>query len=44
MAYKIYAAILAEGLRGEIQGKGSLPETQAGFRKERGTMDNVMIL
>jgi len=31
-------------LRGEIKGKGSLPETQAGFRKERGIMDNVMIL
>jgi len=32
-AYKIYAAILAERLREEIEGKGSLPETQAGFRK-----------
>jgi len=43
-AYKIYAAILAERLRKEIEGKGSLSETQADFRKERGTMDNVKIL
>jgi len=43
-AYKIYAAILAERLREEIDRKGSLPETQAGFRKGRGTMDNVRIL
>jgi len=35
---------LAERLREEIEGKGSLPETQAGFRKGRGTMDNVRIL
>jgi len=41
-AYKIYAAILAERLREEIKGKGSLPETQADFRKGRGTMDNIM--
>jgi len=43
-AYKIYAAILAERLREEIEGMGSLPETQAGFRKGRLTMDNVKIL
>jgi len=42
-AYKIYA-ILAKRLREEIEEKGSLPETQAGFRKGRGTMDNVRIL
>jgi len=45
MAYKIYAAILAKRLSEEIERKGgSLPETQAGFRKGRGTMDNVRIL
>jgi len=43
-AYKIYAAILAKRLREEIERKGSLPETQVGFRKGRGTMDNVRIL
>jgi len=31
-AYKIYAAILTETLRGEIERKGSLAEIQAGFR------------
>jgi len=35
---------LTERLREKIEGKGSLPETQAGFRKGRGTMDNVRIL
>jgi len=43
-AYKIYAVILAERLREEIERKRSLPETQAGFRKRRKTMDNVRIL
>jgi len=42
--YKIYAAILAEKLREEIELKGSLPEIQAAFRKGRETMDNVRIL
>jgi len=31
-------------LKEEIEGKGILPETQAGFRKGRRTIDNVMIL
>jgi len=35
--YKIYAAILAERLSKEIERKRSLPETQAGFKKGRGT-------
>jgi len=43
-AYKIYETILAKRLRKEIEEKGNLPETQAGFRKGKGTMDNVMIL
>jgi len=43
-AYKIYAAILAERLSEEIERKGSLPETQAVFRKGRGTMNNVRFL
>jgi len=44
MAYKIHVAILAEKLREEIEEKGSLPVFQAGFKKGRETMDNVMIL
>jgi len=43
-AYKVYAAILTERLRQEMEEKGILPETQAGFRKKRGTMDNIYIL
>jgi hypothetical protein len=27
----------------EIEEKGVIPDSQAGFRKERGTMDNVGI-
>jgi len=44
MAYKIYAAILAERLREKIEVTGSLPKTQADFRKGKGNMNNVMIL
>jgi len=43
-AYNIYAAILAERLSEEIERKASLLETQAGFRKGRGTIDNMRIL
>jgi len=38
--YKIYAAILAERFKKEIEGKENLPETQIGFRKGKNTMDN----
>jgi len=34
-AYKVYAAILAVRLKEEIEGKGSLSEKQADFRKGR---------
>lgn len=42
--YKIYAGILNERLKREIEGKNLLYEGQAGFRKGRGTMDNIYIL
>jgi len=35
-AYKIYAMVLAERLRREMEEKGMLPEGQAGFRKGKG--------
>lgn len=35
-AYKVYAAVLANRLRKEIEEKELVPESQAGFRKERG--------
>lgn len=43
-AYKIYAEILRGRLEAEVNEKKVLPEGQAGFRKERSTMDNVFIL
>lgn len=43
-AYKLYAAILSERLKKEVEDKGIIPETQAGFRKHRGMMDNAFIL
>jgi hypothetical protein len=35
---------LSERLKREIEEKGVLPDSQAGFRKGRGTVDNVYIL
>lgn len=43
-AYKIYAAVLNERLRKEIREKNILPESQAGFRENRGTIDNAYTL
>lgn len=43
-AYKLYASILAERLGKEVEDKNILSETQAGFGKERSTMDNIYIL
>ncbi|XP_029164823.1 uncharacterized protein LOC114936023 [Nylanderia fulva] len=39
--YKVYATVLAERLRGEIEEKGMLPPNQTGFRKGMGTVDNI---
>lgn len=43
-AYKIYAEILKESLEKEVEKKEILPESQAGFRKGRSTIDNIFIL
>lgn len=42
--YRIYGAVLAERLREEVEGDGIMPENQAGFRKERGVMDNIFLI
>ncbi|KAH0816889.1 hypothetical protein GEV33_005903 [Tenebrio molitor] len=42
--YKLYASVLSERMKREIEEKGVLPDSQAGFRKGRGTEDNVYIL
>ena len=39
--YKMYAMVLDERLRREIESKGMVPDSQAGFREGRGTIDNV---
>ncbi|XP_025267961.1 golgin subfamily A member 6-like protein 6 [Camponotus floridanus] len=43
-AYKIYAMILEEKLRKEVERLKLLPETQAGFRKRRSCIDNIFAL
>lgn len=42
--YKIYATILEDKLTKEIEEQNILPDTQAGFRKGRSTIDNIYIL
>jgi len=43
LAYKLYAAVLAERLGKETEEK-SVSKSQAGFRKDRSTIDNIYIL
>jgi len=43
-AYKVYAEMLRNRIEKEVKGKDMIPESQAGFRKERSTMDNVFVL
>ena len=43
-AYKIYANILNKKLVKELDEKGGWGRTQAGFRKGRGTIENIKIL
>ena len=43
-AYKIYTTVLNKRLRNQFEAKKILPESQAGFRKDRGTIDNAYIL
>lgn len=42
--YKIYALVLTERLRKEVEGKEMLSKNQVGFRKRKGTMDNIFVL
>ena len=43
-AYKVYAGILNERLKNDLIEKEILPDTKAGFRKNRCTIDNVYII
>jgi len=40
----VYAAALAERLREEVEGKGILPQSQAGFRRDMGIIDQIYVL
>lgn len=42
--YKIYVSILTERLKEEIERKEIVPENQTGFRKGKGTLDNIYII
>lgn len=41
-AYIVYASVLAEKLREEVEGKGILPLNQTGFRKGMGRLIKYM--
>jgi len=43
-AYKIYAELIRKKLEHQVESLGCLPESQAGFRKGKSTMDNIFIL
>lgn len=43
-AYKLYAGILYERLKADIEEEKILGDTQAGIRKDRCTIDNVYIM
>ena len=42
--YKVYASVIAERLDREMEAGQMIPENQTGFRRGRGTLDNVYIL
>jgi len=43
-AYKVYAEIVKNRMETEVERKGLIPESQAGFRKGRSTLDNIFVL
>jgi len=43
-AYKVYAEMLRNRIEKEVERKGMISESQAGFRKGRATLDNVFVL
>lgn len=42
--YKIYAEVLRNRIEKEVEEKGMVPESQAGFRRGRATIDNIFVL
>lgn len=43
-AYTVYASVLAEKLREEVEGKGMLPSNKTGFTKGVGAIDQIYVL
>lgn len=43
-AYKVYAGVLRNRLKEEVEERGMLPPSQAGFREGLGTLDNIYTL
>lgn len=41
--YKMYASVLSERLRREVEQKNIIPENQTGFRRGMSTIDNIYI-
>lgn len=42
--YKVYAMILAERLKKDIENKRIIPDNEAGFRSNKGTINNIFLL
>lgn len=42
--YKVYASVLANRLREEVEGKGLISQNQTGFRKGSERLDNIYVL
>ena len=43
-AYKIYAEIIRKRMEKEVEERNMVPDSQAGFRKGRSTIDNIFVL
>lgn len=39
--YKVYVGMLTERLKKEMEEKNMVPQSQIGFRRGRGVMDNI---
>jgi Reverse transcriptase (RNA-dependent DNA polymerase) len=42
--YNVYASVLADRLREDVEGSELVPQNQTGFRKAMGTIDNIYVL
>lgn len=42
--YKIYASVVSQRVRGELELKNIISENQTGFRRGMGIIDNIYVL